>query len=297
MSQWNLIQNMQNVGKIQIFSGGASNVVDENGKLVRNVERDTINDWLTQQGYHFYDPQIHPSTHGREYDYDIDHKLEVECRRVAKINLYEMSPRTFGGVTSMEIAIDEFRRNQPTIIFFSDGKNNQDVIPAHSKEGYPLFQPDGIYDNEKAIRTHYKEMIKNANRMRKYLMLFAIELHALSVAFGDDVYEGDVIISPRRMHAADIFEALVKASSGQRVMINFTGGDAATDKEGNPIFLAPDNPPYVQMRSMLDQYVDEGNALRKAISELVKINVYSRVVYTQRATINALEDLLKIRGL
>jgi len=297
MPQWNLIQSLDEIGKVQVFSGGASNIVDAEGKLVRNVERDEINNWLTKQGLHFYDPQIHPSTHGREYDYEVDHKLEVACRRESLINIYEMSPRTFGGVTSMEIAIDEFRFEQPTIIFFSDGKQNRDVIPVHSKEGYPLFEPYGIGKNEAATRTHYKEMIKNANRMRKYLMLFAVELQALSVTFGKEAYEGDVVITPHRMHAAEIFEALVKAASGERVMVNFTGGEAAVDKHGNPIYIAPENPRPIQMISLLDQYVDDGNALRKAISELVKINVFSRVVYTQRAAVNALIDLLRVKGL
>jgi len=34
------------------------------------------------------------------------------------------------------------------------------------------------------------------------------------------------------------------------------------------------------MRALLDQYVDEGNELRRSIAELVSINVFVRVVYT-----------------
>jgi hypothetical protein len=79
-----------------------------------------------------------------------------------------------------------------------------------------------------------------------------------------------VTITPERMHAADLFEAVVDASSGKRVTVTFTGGKAARDERGNPLLLAPENPAEAQLYAWLDQYVDEGNALRKAICELVR---------------------------
>ena len=99
------------------------------------------------------------------------------------------------------------------------------------------------------------------------------------------------------MHAADLFEAVVKAAAGQRVTVNFTGGKDARDAKGNPLLMAPEKPPEAELYAWLDQYVDEGNALRKSICELVRITVFVRVVYTQSAVINALEDLMAVKGL
>lgn len=296
IEKWNTITDISQAKEVQVFSGGACNLLDNSGNLLRNVERDIINDWLTGQGITFYDPQIHPDTHGVEYDYSVHHQLELAARQNADICLFEISPRTFGGVSSLEIALEEFKRDRPTIIFFSDGNQNKDGIPAHSADGYPLFEPYGIRGKEEARRAHYREMVKNADRMRKYLMVFAQELHALTVTFGDEYFEGDVVIGPKRMHAANLFQAVVKAAGGRRVMVTFTGDDSARDEKGNPIISLPDKPREVEMQSLLDQYVDEGHALRRAISELIRVNVYVRVVYTQTAAIHAIEEMLRLES-
>lgn len=294
--RWNSANDLEQTKDVIVFSGGACNIRDSHGRLLRNVERDRINDWLTEQGVKFYDPQIHPDTHGCEYDFEKHHMLEMSAREHAKINLYEISPRTFGGSTGLEIAVDAFQYNHPMIIFFSDGNYQKDVIPAHSSEGVPLFKPYGINDNDMARNAHYQEFIKNANRMRRYLMRFAENLASLTVTFSSQTFQGDVVITPERMHAADLFQAVVKAASGQRVIVNFMGGDEARDEKGNPIFIAPENPKEMQLRTLLDQYVDEGYALRRAISQLVRVNVFVRVVYTQRASIDAINDMLHIKG-
>ncbi len=295
--RWNVTQEMETAHLTQVFSGGACNILDNNGNLLRNIERDPVNDWLTKKDIHIYDPQIHPDTHGVEYDYALHSRLEVAAREAAKINLYEVSPRTFGGITSLEIAADSFRYNEPTVIYYSDGTPGRDTIPAHSRTGHPLFVPYGIGDNHDAMRAHYREFVKNGNNMRKYLMQFARDMDTLTVTFGGDVHSGDIIISPDRIHAADLFGAVVAAASGERVFLNFTGGGDARDAKGNPMFLAPIDPPEIEMHALLDQYVDEGNELRRAIAELIKINVYTRVVYTQKSAIQALDELLRIRGL
>jgi hypothetical protein len=221
----------------------------------------------------------------------------MAARKAARIKIYEISPRTFGGVTSLEIAVDEFHVDQPAIIFFSDGNQQKDVIPLHSAEGYPIFVPYIVTNSQNAIQAHYQELIKNANRMRRYLVLFAQDMSTLTVTFESQSHPGDVTISPFRMHAADLFEAVVEAASGKRVTVNFTGGNAARDKKGNPVLLAPQHPLEADTYAWLDQYVDEGNALRKSICELVRITVFVRVVYTQSAVINALEDLMAVKGL
>lgn len=297
MLRWNLASNMAEMHDIRVFSGGSCNIRDGQGNLLRNKERDDINDWLTKKNIRFYDPQIHPDTHGREYQFDIDHMLELEARRQSLVSLYEISPRTFGAAASLEIAIDEFTHNHATIIFFSDGKDGIDIIPEHSKDGYPLFAPYGIMSSETAQVAHYNEMVKNANRMRKYLMRFAEDLDTLTITFSSKGAVADIEVTPYRMHAADIFEAVETAASGKRVIVNFAGDKDSRDDKGNPLFLAPEKPAPVERRLLLDQYVDEGNALRKAISQLVKINVYLRVVYTQRDVIHALEDLMRIKGI
>jgi len=296
MKRWNLASDLLEIEETKVFSGGACNILDDRGNLLRNTERDMINDWLTKQDIRLYDPQIHPDTHGREYQFDVDHILEVAARDHALVSLYEISPRTFGGATSLEIAMDEFIPDHATIIFFSDGKDHVDVIPDHSPQGFPLFVPYGLPDNTHAQEAHYKEMVKNANRMRKYLMRFAQDLSTLTVTFNNRSLESDIEITPFRMHAADIFEAVVTAAGGKRVIVNFTGDNSSLDELGNPMFLAPQSPPPVQRRLLLDQYIDEGNALRKAISNLVKINVLVRVVYTQRDVIHALEDLMRVKN-
>ncbi len=296
ISRWNLVREMSDIDKISVFSGGACNIRDTHGNLLRNGERDEINDWLTKNDVLFYDPQIHPDTHGTSYNYEVHQPLEIAARQHAKVNLFEVSPRTFGGATSLEIAMDEFRYDQPTVIFFSDGNHARDVIPAHSTDGYPLFVPYGLNDNNTARLTHYKEFIKSGNRMRKYFMKFAEDLTALTVTFGDETFAGDIIITPTRMHAADLFRAVVQAASGQRTIVNFTGGEDAKDDKGYPLFKAPAEPLPAELATLLDQYLDEGNALRREIASLVRINVFSRVVYTQEAARYSLKDLLTITG-
>lgn len=293
--QWSVTGEMSTVAATLVFSGGSCNILNAEGKLLRNTERDPINDWLTEQKILFYDPQIHPDTHGVEYNYDLHHRLEKAARKAAKINLYEISSRTFGGISSLEIAADQFRWQEPMVIYFSDGNASKDGIPAYSEKGYPLFSPYGLNKSDAAMKAHYREFIKNANHMRRHLIGVASQLDTMTINFSDRAYDGDIIVTPERMHAAEMFRAVVMASAGHRVFITFTGGDKAQDEKGNPLFVMPENPPEIQMRTLLDQYVDEGNALRKAIAELVKINVFVRVVYTQRSAIIALEEVLRIK--
>lgn len=295
--KWNLSQDVDTVHLTQVFSGGACNILNEKGELLRNKERDPINDWLTEQDIYFFDPQIHPDTHGTEYNYAVHSKIEIAARDAAKINLYEVSPRTFGGITSFEIAADHFRFHEPMVIYYSDGKDGQDTIPLHSAKGHPLFAPIGIEKDETSMRAHYREFIKNGNNVRKYLMSFAREMDTLTVTFDETPRKGDMIISPDRIHAADLFESVVRAASGERVFVNFSGGMSVLDEKGNPRFIAPENPPEMVMHALLDQYVDEGNELRRRIAELVEISVFVRVVYTQRSAIHALEEVLRIKGL
>ncbi len=295
--KWTVTEEMHEVHLTRVFSGGACNIISADGQLLRNAERDPINDWLSARSLRFFDPQIHPDTHGVEYEFEKHFKLEVAARRVAKINLYEISPRTFGGITSLEIAADRFRWREPLVLYYSDGDPLRDSIPVHSMMGHPLFAPYGLRDNETAMRAHYREMIKNANNMRKHLVAIAQDMSGLTITFSDYSRASDIVVTPERMHAADLFRAVAQAAAMQRVNINFTGGERARDARGNPLFLAPDDPQEVQRLALLDQYLDEGNELRRAIAELIGVNVFVRVVYTQKSAVLALEEVLRLKGL
>lgn len=297
MARWTVTQEMRKVHLTKVFSGGACNILDANGVLLRNTERDKINDWLTANELDFFDPQIHPDTHGTEYDYDSHHSLEIAARAAANINLYEISPRTFSGITSLEIAADHFRWHEPMVLYFSDGETTHDRIPQHNPQGSPLFVPYGLHKTDAANEAHIREMVKNANNMRRYLMYYARELHNLTVSFAGSSRPKDVVISPERMHAADLFEAVVRAASGERVFVHFEGRETERDRYGNPIFTVNNHPKTIELHALLDQYVDEGNLLRDRIAKLIGINVFVRVVYTQRSAILALEELLMLKGL
>jgi len=295
MARWNVTEELQKAHLTQVFSGGACNILDEKGQLLRNAERDPINDWLTKKRVVFFDPQIHPDTHGEEYNYAKHSKLEIAAREAATLNLYEISPRTFGGITSLEIAADHFRWEEPMVVYYSDGNIGEDRVPDHSSKGHPLFVPYGVHKHEDASRVHYREMIKNADNMRKYMMHFAREMGSLTVTFSGRPGPNDIVITPGRMHAADIFEAVVRGSSGERVFVHFDDDETQRDERGNPLFNAPQHPKEIEMHALLDQYVDEGNELRKRIAELIGVNVFVRIVYTQRSAIIALEELLLLK--
>lgn len=294
MGIWNVTQEIERAHLTQVFSGGACNIRDSKGMLLRNGERDVINNWLTEKNILFFDPQIHPDTHGEEYAFEKHSTLEIAARKGAKINLYEISPRTFGGISALEIASDHFRYHEPMVIYFSDGSTNTDRIPDHSRFGHPLFVPHGLPTEIAAQKAHYAEMQKNANNMRKFLMHIANEMNGLTVSFSQH-HHSHYEISPDRMHAAEIFEAVVRALSGERIYINFPADDQYRDANGNPRFTCPENPRSAELRAWLDQYVDEGNSLRRRIAELVSVNVFVRVVYTQKAAIQGLEELLVLK--
>lgn len=297
---WNVTEELKTAHLTQVFSGGACNVLNEEGRLLRNTERDFINNWLSEHKILFFDPQIHPDTHGVEYNFQKHSVLEKAARDAASLNLYEISPRTFGGVSSLEVAVDHFRWQEPMVLYFSDGNIGEDRIPDHSDKGHPLFVPYGLHDSEVAARAHYREMVKNANHMRQFLMHFARDMQTLTVKFGSRPRRNDIVVTPEQMHAAEIFEAVVRAaqkSNGDRCFVHIPDKDTPRDAYGNPLFVAPSEPKEVELHALLDQYRDEGNELRKRIAELVRVNVFVRVVYTQRSAIIALEELLNLKKL
>ena len=125
-------------------------------------------------------------------------------------------------------------------------------------------------------------------------MRFARDLPNLTVSFSRVSTDRDIVIMPDRMHAADIFEAVVRALRGERMFVHFSSEITEQDRNGNPTFTCPENPAEYELHAWLDQYVDAANALRRRIAELVNVNVYVRVVYTQAAAIEALDELIQL---
>jgi hypothetical protein len=166
----------------------------------------------------------------------------MAARAAAGINLYEISPRTLGGISSLEIASDPFRDQEPMVIYFSDGDPARDEVPAHLPQGYPLFQPHAIHESERAMHAHYQEFIKNANHMRKYLMSFAREMDTLTVNFSDQIHEGDVVITPERLHAPARGRVIPGGRAGCLApahYVTFTGGGSPATRRATPCSSFP----------------------------------------------------------
>ncbi|HZM24741.1 MAG TPA: hypothetical protein VFC02_23530, partial [Anaerolineales bacterium] len=87
-----ITSEMMEAGEMPLlFVGGASNIQSPSGP-VRNPGRDTLARWLDHQGWSYFDPQIHPSTHGRDYIWGIDGPQEKRARELAKLRVYEINP-------------------------------------------------------------------------------------------------------------------------------------------------------------------------------------------------------------
>jgi hypothetical protein len=110
---------MQNGTKPLLFTGGTCNIQTEKG-VERNSGRDELANWLDKQGWSFFDPQIHPITHGREYIWSIDGHQEKRAREMAKLRVYEITSTTIASMTMLEI-MDDARLNRTSIVWFNDG--------------------------------------------------------------------------------------------------------------------------------------------------------------------------------
>ncbi len=111
---------MQAGVKPLIFTGGASNIQSMTGPI-RNPGRDPLTFWLDEQGWSYFEVQIHPSTHGREYIWGVDGLQEKKAREVAKLRIYEITSTTIAAVTMLEI-MDDARLGRNSVVWFNDGK-------------------------------------------------------------------------------------------------------------------------------------------------------------------------------
>lgn len=115
-----------------LFTGGACNVPGADGPG-RNPGRDFLARWLDHQGWSYFDPQIHPSTHGREYLWPIDRPQEVAAREKAKLRIYEITSTTISAISMLEI-MDDARHGRTSIVWFNGGRS---------------FAPIGLGDRER----------------------------------------------------------------------------------------------------------------------------------------------------
>jgi hypothetical protein len=104
-----------------LFTGGACNIQAPDGP-VRNPGRDRLAVWLDEQAYSYFDPQIHPTTHGRAYQWELDGPNEKLARETAKLRIYEVTATTIGAVSMMEI-MDDARHGRKSIVWFHGGRS------------------------------------------------------------------------------------------------------------------------------------------------------------------------------
>jgi hypothetical protein len=103
-----------------LFTGGAANIQGPTGPI-RNPGRDALARWLDKRGWSYFDPQIHPETHGRGYIWEIDGPQERKAREIARLRVYEITATTIAAVTTLEV-MDDARRNRKSVVWFNSGK-------------------------------------------------------------------------------------------------------------------------------------------------------------------------------
>ena len=123
---------MKTGSKALLFTGGACNIQGAEGPI-RNPGRDRLATWLDHRGWSYYDPQIHPDTHGREYIWGIDGPQEKKAREEAKIRIYELTSKTISAVTMLEI-MDDARRDRSSIVWFNGGRSFVPIGLGHRDE-------------------------------------------------------------------------------------------------------------------------------------------------------------------
>lgn len=186
---------MMQKGKIPLlFTGGACNIQSLTGPI-RNPGRDPLTAWLDAQGWSYYDPQIHPSTHGREYVWGIDGPEEKRARKLAQLRVYEITADTIAAVSVMEI-MDDARVGRHSIVWFNGGQT---------------FAPPGLGDldqlvKNKALQQQIGEMayqhllayLKAGRQIRHELPLMLAECpHIVFVNSFDELQKAITILIPK----------------------------------------------------------------------------------------------------
>ncbi len=131
---WKNLVSGEQANRTVVFSGGASNTITGGGGTARSIGRDRFNTWLDSLEVPFFDPQIHPSTHGRSYDWSVDGPAEKAARAAASVLFYQIGDDTIAGVTALEVIKDGVS-GRPVVVWFSG---------ARSEKGKSLFLPRGV---------------------------------------------------------------------------------------------------------------------------------------------------------
>ena len=122
---------MQRGARPRLFTGGTCMIQTLDGPI-RNPGRDRLAAWLDARGWTYFEPQIHPETHGRSYIWELDGPQEKIAREHAELRVYEINPSSISAVSALEI-LDDARRERPSVVWLNGG---------------PAFQPIGLGDVE-----------------------------------------------------------------------------------------------------------------------------------------------------
>ncbi len=177
MTQFTNLLTGDKANQTVVFSGGACNALNDDGMLVRNTTRDGLNAWLDQLEIKFYDPQIHPDSHGREYVYEVDGPGEQAARAAAKVTLYQLGDETLGAVTAMEIVRDALS-GKKVVLWLSGSKD---------EKKRPQFKPAGkLASEDKVVTAALAEYVKAGTNVRKNLVAFLSGLSNVKIVATED---------------------------------------------------------------------------------------------------------------
>jgi hypothetical protein len=150
---------------IDVFLGGASSISTKDGPI-RNPGRDRLWQWLSDAGLTYFDPQIHLTTHKRDYDQKIDGPKEKLARRIAKLRVYEIIPETMAPITFFEL-LDDVRKRRRSIAWIHGPFR---YIPTGTGSIDDLKQNTALQKSvDPAIYYQLMEGVKGGNRMRDEL--------------------------------------------------------------------------------------------------------------------------------
>jgi hypothetical protein len=244
-----------------IFSGGASNYIRADGEKERNENRDLINSMLSKFGIKFFDPQIHPKTHGRDYDGSVDGDTERLAREESDLDLYEINDKSLGAVTMIELVRDLFDRDAQRVVYLD-------------YKGADSFKPLGL-ENEKARLAHYNEYLNAGRNFRDYFKKYSEDpsLPGLTVVENmADIPEGSEkhIIPANKLAASELLEIYHEAKKDptKEIYVYFEG---PVDAKGRKILDLPSvvtNDSDV-LQAVLDDYVAEGKKMRAQVQTFI----------------------------
>lgn len=171
-----ITSEMMQAGEVPLlFIGGASNIQTEGGPI-RNPGRDPLSRWLDEQGWSYFDPQIHYATHGRDYIWGIDGPQEKIAREVTKLRVYEINPYTIAAVSVMEV-MDDARLGRHSIVWYNGGRiftplglgNRDDLRNNHllrEKIGeMPYWHLDAYINAGRHIRIELPKMLEGSKHI------------------------------------------------------------------------------------------------------------------------------------